>query len=59
MLSVMDCERSVIIMTLIWLVYIVYGLGNCVDDTSTETDLLRRKSLFLPEKIENYFRIAM
>jgi len=37
--GVMDCERSVITMKLFRLDYLVYGLGNCVDDTSTETDL--------------------
>jgi len=35
MRSVMECERSVITMTLLQLDYLVYGLGNCVDDTST------------------------
>jgi len=37
--GVMDCERSVITMKLFRLDYLVYDLGNYVDDTSTETDL--------------------
>ena len=40
MMSVMECERSVIAITLLRLDYLVYGLGNCVDDTPTETDLM-------------------
>ena len=36
----MECERSVITMTLLQLDYLVYGLGNCVDDTSTQTGLI-------------------
>jgi hypothetical protein len=35
----MKCERIVITMTILWLDYLVYCLGNCVDDTSTETGL--------------------
>ena len=35
----MDCERSVITMTPFRLDYLVHDLVNCVDDTSTETDL--------------------
>ena len=35
----MRCEKRVIIMTLIWLDYLVYGLGNYVDNTLTETGL--------------------
>ena len=45
MKSVMDCERSVIIMTLLRLDYLVYGLGNCVDDTPTETGLKKKKHI--------------
>ena len=40
MRSVMECERSVITMTLLQLDYLVYGLGNCVDDISTQTGLI-------------------
>ena len=40
MKSVIDSERSVITMILLRLDYLVYGLRNCVDDTSTETDLI-------------------
>ena len=29
----MECERSVITMTLLRLDYLVHGLGNCADDT--------------------------
>ena len=39
--SVMRYERSVVIMTLLRFNYLVYSLGNSVDDTSTETDLRR------------------
>ena len=37
--SVIECERSVITMTLIRLDYLVYSFGKYVDDTSIETDL--------------------
>ena len=37
MKSVMKCEISVITMTLLRLDYLIYGLGNYVDDTPTET----------------------
>ena len=37
--SVIECERSVITMTLFWLNYLVHGLGNCADDTPTEIGL--------------------
>ena len=45
----MRYERSVVTMTLLRLNYLVYSLGNCVDDTSTDTDLIRIRSgpLFL------------
>ena len=33
------CQRSVITMTLIQLDYLVYNLGNCVDDITTDIDL--------------------
>ena len=46
MKSVMKCERSVITMTLLWLDYLIYDLGNCVDDTPTETGLKPRSLLF-------------
>ena len=36
----MDCERSVITMTLLQLDYLVYGLGNYIDDTPIETGLI-------------------
>ena len=39
MRSVMECERGVITMTFLWLDYLVYGLGKCNNDTSTETGL--------------------
>ena len=35
----MRCEGRVIIMTLVWLDYLVYGFDNCVDNTPTETGL--------------------
>ena len=33
----MECERSVITMTLLWLDYLIYDLGNCVNDTLIKT----------------------
>ena len=35
MKSVMDCEKSVMVMTLFRLDYLVYDLDICVDDTPT------------------------
>ena len=35
----MKYEKSVITMTLPWLDFLVYSLGNCVDDTCTDTGL--------------------
>ena len=35
----MECERNVVTITLIRLNYLVYCLGNCVDNTPTETSL--------------------
>ena len=35
----MRCEKRVIIMTLIWLDYLVYSLGNRTMTLPTETDL--------------------
>ena len=40
MKSVIDSERSVITMIFFRLDYLVYGLRNCVNDISTETDLI-------------------
>ena len=40
MRSVMDCDGSVMVMTLFRLDYLIYGLDNCVDDTPTETGLI-------------------
>ena len=37
----MKCEKSVITMTLHWYSSQVSSLGNCVDDTPTETGLSR------------------
>ena len=37
--SVIKYEKNVIAMTLLRLDYLVYALGNCVDDTPTETGL--------------------
>jgi len=52
--SVMDCERSVITMTLLRLDYLVYSLGNCVDDTSTETGLTGL-TVFFGKYVLDYF----
>ena len=38
-MSVMKCERSVMVMTLHWHSFQISSLGNCVDDTPTETGL--------------------
>ena len=38
-MSVMQCERSVITMTLHWHSSQIFNLGNYVDDTPTETGL--------------------
>ena len=35
----MKCERSVITITLHWHSSQIFSLGNCVDDTPTETGL--------------------
>ena len=40
-MSVMKCEKSVMVMTLHWHSSQVSSLGNCIDDTPTETALLR------------------
>ena len=40
MKSVINSERSVITIILFRLDYLVYDLRNCVNDTSTETDLI-------------------
>ena len=45
--SVIDCEMSVITMTLLQLGYLVYGLDNCVDDTLTETDFISIGNVFI------------
>ena len=37
--SVMECERSVITMTLLRLGYLVHNFGNCVMTLSTETGI--------------------
>ena len=37
--SVMECKRNVITMTLFRLNYLVYDLSNCAGDTTTETGL--------------------
>ena len=42
--SVMECEKSVMVMILIWLDYLIHNLGNCIDDTPTETGLTRVSS---------------
>ena len=34
----MECKRSVIVVILLQLDYLVYCLDNCADDTLTETD---------------------
>ena len=36
----MKHERSIIVMTLLWLDYLVHGLGNYDYDTPTETGLI-------------------
>ena len=36
----MKHERSIIVMTLLWLDYLVHDLDNCNDDTPTETGLI-------------------
>ena len=41
-MSVMQCERSVITMTLHWHSSLVFSLGNFVDDTPTETGVMPR-----------------
>ena len=38
--SVMECEKSVMVMILIWLDYLIHNLGNCIDDTLTKTGRL-------------------
>ena len=38
---VIECERGVITMTFLRLDYLLYILGNYVDDTSTETGLMQ------------------
>ena len=35
----MECEKSVVIITLLRFDYLVYDLVNCVDDTPTKTNL--------------------
>ena len=37
----MECEKSVVIITLLRFDYLVYDLVNCVDDTPTKTDLTK------------------
>ena len=37
----MKCERSVMVITLLRLDYLVYDLGNCVDNTPIEIGLRR------------------
>ena len=48
MKSVMECERSVITMTLLWHDYLVSGLSNCVDDTLIETGLTVLAQIYQP-----------
>ena len=38
----MKCERNVTVMTLLWHDYLVFGFGNCVDDTPIETGLTEK-----------------
>ena len=41
-------------MTLLWLDYLVYGLGNCVDDTPTEIGLTGL-TVFFGKYVLDYF----
>ena len=56
MKSVMECEKSVMVMTLLWHDYLVSGFCNCVDDTPTETGL--RVQLCRHDKMNYTLRAA-
>ena len=58
-MSVLKCERRVITMTLHWHSSQVSSLGNCVDNTPTETSLIVIFSLHLSNILKTRIRTLM